>query len=1568
MHVFRVFISSTFADLQAEREALQAFVFPRLRELCASYGARFQAVDLRWGISADAAEDQQTLDICLREVERCQRLTPRPNLLILLADRYGWRPLPSAIPLDDLAAIEAATQQIGDRERLHEWYRRDDNAVPPVFVLRPRTAGDDAAWPDVERRLAGTFRRAVARLRWSPQRAAPYISSATEREIERGLFASASAGEHVVAVSRVIAGLPRDGGAGVLVDSGRDGSPDVEAAALLQALRKRLQARLGPRMVEVSAAWTEHGLSTGHIGTLPSSLHACLPLLDTSVPPATVCEAVWHDLGRVIRTECLHVQARSPLDLECDAHAAFRDGRAAVVVGRDAELASVAAYIGSDEPVPLAVLGGFGSGKSTLMARGVVDAAERAVRVGGACAPQVVFRFIGATASSTSGVQLLRSLGAEIASAEDAVDEPPATLKALTAWFPVALSRASSKRPLVVFIDALDQLAASDGARTLAWLPHMLPPGVRVVVSAAPGDVTRVLEGRQPEHAILRLQALAPASGAELLNTWVHAAGRELAAEQRRKVLDSFSRSGLPLHLRLLFEEARRWRSFDAPTNLADDAQGLVRQLFARLSREANHGPVLVPRSLGYLSASRNGLTEDEIIDVLSADADVVDDVRRRSPDSPITNRLPPVIWSRLYDEVEPYLVWRDADRTSTLGFFHRQLAEIAATECLEGADRRERHAHLADYFDGEPPVVGASRTANQRRLSELPWHLAGAARWDRFVQVVAEFAFLDARIRTAGPQAAIDDLDLALEVDAARAALPAPALEALITLRSLVRLSAHILGRDPSQLGPQLTGRIDPHGNVILDALVSAAKAHEPTPSLQPVGVTLAPPGGNLIATLAGHAKGVRAVGITPDGELGMSGSADGTIRVWDLDDQVERFVIPVGHGEVWSLVVTPDGKSVVSGSDDGSIDVWDVASGSLVRRWQGKGRWRAMAMTPDGARLLSGSDGPAMLWDFASGQSLGTIHPGGATTAIAMSGDARLMMIGGVYDFVSLWDLEANRGIAQWHQGNDSWVSSVAITADGRYAFSADWEGRIKVWDVQARAQISQFAGHGYKKVTAIAVTPDGTKVVTADDYGSLVVHRGVGVAAAGERVEDVVMKVVSTTGHRVQQLALTPDGRRAITSGMDTTVRVWDLTVDPAQREGVYAGGYADDDDREHAARWRRVFVTDVHAGAAPPFDVRWFPTVASDGWTVVPKQFERPRWTDDEDSLPSAFSVADRARTDRSPVIESGMWVTSPALSPDSRLVASLDFDRRVSVWEVATGLRQHVFPFDAESPVAATAGTGESPEAQRRDRQNARLLAQAVIVFSPDGCMLLCALDGAIALWALNSGSRLTSPEGPFEWDRRGDGLPSERSPRFTPDGTHILAMHASRFFGVWPAGQRDAVAKWRVPQIDKAAVASDGRSAWWFAGGNIHHWSVVPRSSARAQSLARAKWSFGRPSIFPVTTPSIRLSADGDFAAGIDADRLKIWQLSRRAPVIEMDSTGVSSVAMALTRTGKGRTGIRGLLARGGARLEVFDLLSLAFVAAFDADAPFEECSFESLSMIVCRTADDRRHRLRIVR
>ena len=56
---FRIFVSSTFTDLKEERNILQRDVFPKLRKLCMEHGFRFQAIDLRWGVSEEAGQDNR---------------------------------------------------------------------------------------------------------------------------------------------------------------------------------------------------------------------------------------------------------------------------------------------------------------------------------------------------------------------------------------------------------------------------------------------------------------------------------------------------------------------------------------------------------------------------------------------------------------------------------------------------------------------------------------------------------------------------------------------------------------------------------------------------------------------------------------------------------------------------------------------------------------------------------------------------------------------------------------------------------------------------------------------------------------------------------------------------------------------------------------------------------------------------------------------------------------------------------------------------------------------------------------------------------------------------------------------------------------------------------------------------------------------------------------------------------------------------------------------------------------------------------------------------------------------
>lgn len=66
----RVFISSTFRDMHAERDHLVKVVFPELREKLEKHRIHLVDIDLRWGVTAEQSDNDRTLDLCLDEIKR----------------------------------------------------------------------------------------------------------------------------------------------------------------------------------------------------------------------------------------------------------------------------------------------------------------------------------------------------------------------------------------------------------------------------------------------------------------------------------------------------------------------------------------------------------------------------------------------------------------------------------------------------------------------------------------------------------------------------------------------------------------------------------------------------------------------------------------------------------------------------------------------------------------------------------------------------------------------------------------------------------------------------------------------------------------------------------------------------------------------------------------------------------------------------------------------------------------------------------------------------------------------------------------------------------------------------------------------------------------------------------------------------------------------------------------------------------------------------------------------------------------------------------------------------------
>ncbi len=819
---FRIFVSSTFSDLKAERNALQERVFPRLRQLAQQHGARFQVIDLRWGVSEEASLDQQAMNICLGEVARCQQLSPRPNFIVLLGDRYGWCPPPYFIPDDEFHRLRNEITDEQDRSLVEAWYSLDRNAVPACWLLKPRQKGSPyesyAGWQPVEARLQAILAEAAKTLTLTEDRLLAYTASATEQEIYAGAMQSADAPEHVACFLRTLPflerstqGLPQqfDPAAQDFVDLDKKKQVVDEQAHRKQAgLKRRMAARVPGNVHTYQARWTGSGITTDHVDRL--------------------CDDVYNFLARIIEAEIeqphaappaaaatVHLRQEPELDDEVRAHRQFAEERLRFFVGRTDALAKISTYLHGDSRRSLAITGAGGTGKSALLAKAIEQAQAALPHA------QIVFRFIGATPGSSDGRSLLESLCREIARGYGASESDiPLDYRDLVPELRKRMGLATAEKPLVVFLDSLDQLSASQGARGLVWLPGELPEHVSVVASSRNEDTLAALRVKQAQ--VEELSGLSQSDGEDLLSQWLESVQRTLQPKQRQAVLESFVQSqGNPLYLKLAFEEARLWVSGDGqpPEVLAHEVSGIIeKNMIARLAKEGNHGEVLVSRALGYLAASRYGLAEDELVDLLSRDLQVYEWFFRKSYHVPAdllkkaleykggraalpvqTNgqpgideestaldwlngmrasdseletflseilsktdgpRLPVVLWSRLSFDLAPYLTERLVDGSPLLAFYHRELGDVAMAIFLGEGREQSYHARLADYFRSKvDPEADRSWTGGDRHgLSELPYHQTEAGQWDEVYATLTDFRFLEEKAARVGVMESRDE------------------------------------------------------------------------------------------------------------------------------------------------------------------------------------------------------------------------------------------------------------------------------------------------------------------------------------------------------------------------------------------------------------------------------------------------------------------------------------------------------------------------------------------------------------------------------------------------------------------------------------------------------------------------------------------------------------------------------------------------------------------------------------------------------------------------------------------
>lgn len=555
-------------------------------------------------------------------------------------------------------------------------------------------------------------------------------------------------------------------------------------------------------------------------------------------------------------------------------------------------------------------------------------------------------------------------------------------------------------------------------------------------------------------------------------------------------------------------------------------------------------------------------------------------------------------------------------------------------------------------------------------------------------------------------------------------------------------------------------------------------------------------------------------------------------------------EVLLQVAHRGAGTFCLSADGTRLASAGWYGAIKVWDASTGLLLRTLGETGQANAIAISPDGKRVILADGSRLRLWDVVTGAELRTYYElgGEQLTAVSFAPGGREVISAGEDGEVKLLHLGTGRVLRTWTHGGA--VRSMCFDGTGRRVLSGSSDGTMKLWDVTSGKLLRSFEGHE-DGVNCVAFSPDGRTVLSGStDETARIWNAHTGDLLHTLPVSFEYPSLSAITGASdyggIMSASYSPSGRRVLTYGSvpvapsDDVFVVWDAKTGQrlARFVGRYGIGWV-----EWSADGRQMFAGGGAEGLqlrdAETFGVLrrwgvmneelWTMGVCPDGQSVLVGQPDGRLclW----DLTTGAYTRVWKAHDNH---------ITSVAVSDDGTVAVSGSVKRisnareaseRVNVWQLETGRlsrsvrvgdavrevcvspdgRQVVFASDRHGPILADAVTGNPI---RRFPAEDHFTS---LCFSPDGKLLLTAGEDATAkVWDVAEGELLHAF--PTRLADKGMGFPSSPKAVFSPDGRRILT--ADKEIRVWDCQTGDRLRRFaweESPVVSSIDYSPDGR-------------------------------------------------------------------------------------------------------------------------------------------------------------
>ena len=294
------------------------------------------------------------------------------------------------------------------------------------------------------------------------------------------------------------------------------------------------------------------------------------------------------------------------------------------------------------------------------------------------------------------------------------------------------------------------------------------------------------------------------------------------------------------------------------------------------------------------------------------------------------------------------------------------------------------------------------------------------------------------------------------------------------------------------------------------------------------------------LMRVIAGHIGHVRSVAMDPTNEWFCTGSADRTIKIWDLASGSLKLTLTGHINAVMGVAVSHRHPYLFSVGLDKMVRCWDLEYNKTIRSYHGhlSGVYTCKVHPTLDLLVTGGRDSTARVWDIRTKSEVYVLGGHKHTVAAVITQPTDPQVVTGSHDTtMRLWDLRKGQAYSTLTYHKKSVRSLAGHPTE--YTFVSGAADNIKVWKCPEGKFMRNFSGHN-AIVNTVAVNRDDVCVSAADNGSMRFWDWQSGHCFQQEQTIPQPGSLDSEAG--IYEAIFDVTGSRLITAEADKSIKVW------------------------------------------------------------------------------------------------------------------------------------------------------------------------------------------------------------------------------------------------------------------------------------------------------------------------------------------------------------------------------------------------------------------------------------------